>query len=71
MILHHVIDGTGRPVVLLHPVGLDLTFLQPLAVRLASHCRVMRMDLRGHGRSPLTPLARGLEDFADDVHETG
>ena len=70
MILHHVIDGTGRPVVLLHPVGLDLTFLQPLVALLASRCRVMRMDLRGHGRSPLMPLARGLEDFADDVHET-
>jgi 3-oxoadipate enol-lactonase len=70
VILHHVIDGAGRSVALLHPVGLDLTFLQPLAALLASRCRVMRMDLRGHGRSPLMPLARGLEDFADDVHET-
>ncbi len=30
----------------------------------------MRMDLRGHGRSPLLPLAEGLEDFAEDVHAT-
>lgn len=54
---------------LLHPVGLDLTFLAPLAERLGRF-RVMRMDLRGHGRSPLTPLAQNLEDYAEDVHET-
>lgn len=70
MILHHAIDGTGPRVLLLHPVGLDLTFLAPLAERLGLRFRVMRMDLRGHGRSPLMPLASGLEEFAEDVHDT-
>ncbi len=70
MMLHHAVQGAGRRVLLLHPVGLDLAFLQPLAALLAPRCRVMCMDLRGHGRSPLEPLAQGLEDFADDVHET-
>jgi 3-oxoadipate enol-lactonase len=70
MILHHVIEGAGPRVLLLHPVGLDLTFLQPIAQRLVARYRVMRMDLRGHGRSPLLPLADALEDFADDVHAT-
>jgi 3-oxoadipate enol-lactonase len=70
MILHHVVEGAGRRVLLLHPVGLDHTFLQPLSERLSAHFRVMRMDLRGHGRSPVKPLASGLDEFADDVHET-
>ena len=70
MILHHVVEGAGRRVLLLHPVGLDLTFLEPLSSLLRPFLRPMRMDLRGHGRSPVTPLASGLEDFADDVHET-
>jgi len=70
MILHHVVEGAGRPVLLLHPVGIDLTFLAPLATLLARHYRVMRMDLRGHGGSPLMPLAHDLGDFADDVHDT-
>ncbi len=70
MILHHVLEGAGPRVLLLHPVGLDLTFLQPIAQPLAARYRVMRMDLRGHGRSGLLPLAVGLEDFADDVHAT-
>jgi 3-oxoadipate enol-lactonase len=70
MILNHVVDGRGRPILLLHPVGLDLSFLQPLAEELATRYRVMRMDLRGHGESATIPLAQGLDDYADDVHET-
>ena len=70
MILNHTTQGAGRRVLLLHPVGIDLTFLQPLAALLATRYRVMRMDLRGHGASPLLPLADGLADFADDVHDT-
>ncbi|MGB9259496.1 MAG: hypothetical protein WCB55_04945 [Pseudolabrys sp.] len=30
--LYHKIAGSGPHVVLLHPVGLDLTFLEPVAV---------------------------------------
>ncbi len=74
MILHYTSEGSGPRVLLLHPVGIDLTFLAPLATLLGKRYRVMRMDLRGHGRSPLTPpdgsAARGLDDFAEDVHET-
>lgn len=70
MILHHAVDGAGPRVLLLHPVGLDLAFLQPVAQQLAARYRVMRMDLRGHGHSPVLPLAAGVDDFADDVHAT-
>ena len=70
MILHHSVEGAGPRVLLLHPVGLDLTFLQTMAGQLASRYRVMCMDLRGHGRSALMPLADGLADYADDVQAT-
>ncbi|HSD53595.1 MAG TPA: alpha/beta fold hydrolase [Burkholderiales bacterium] len=66
--LHCTVAGAGPHVALLHPVGLDLTFLQPVAVELARRYRVMCVDLRGHGQTPATPLANGLEDYADDVH---
>jgi 3-oxoadipate enol-lactonase len=66
--LHHVIEGVGPRVALLHPVGLDLTFIAPVAALLRGQCTVLRVDARGHGRSPTLPPARGLEDFADDVH---
>jgi 3-oxoadipate enol-lactonase len=47
--LHHKIDGSGAHVVLLHPVGLDLTFLEPVAAELRRNFTVLSVDLRGHG----------------------
>ena len=76
MILHTTIEersdaGTDTArVLLLHPVGIDSTFLAGLSAALAKGFRVMRMDLRGHGRSPAEPAANTLDEFAEDVHET-
>ena len=70
MILHHSVEGAGDRVLLLHPVGIDSTFLAPLSAALAKGFHVMRLDLRGHGRSPMLPAASTLDEFADDVHET-
>src|SRR5947207_10798011 len=65
--LNHRIDGNGSHVLLLHAVGVDLTFLDAVASKLARDFTVLRADLRGHGKSPYAPAA-SLEDFADDVH---
>lgn len=70
MQLHAVIEGSGPRLVLLHPVGLNGGFLTALAQRLTPHFTVMRIDLRGHGQSPLEPLASSMAEFADDVHDT-
>lgn len=70
MQLHAIVEGQGPRLALLHPVGLHGGFLAPLAQRLAHHYQVMRIDLRGHGQSPLEPLGHSMADFADDVHET-
>jgi 3-oxoadipate enol-lactonase len=67
MKLNHRIDGKGPHVLLLHAVGVDLTFLDAVTAVLAPDFTVLRADLRGHGESPYAPAAR-LEDFADDVH---
>jgi 3-oxoadipate enol-lactonase len=65
--LHHKTDGGGPRVLLLHAVGIDLTFLDAVAAALANEFTVLRADLRGHGKSPYAPAA-GLVDYADDVH---
>jgi 3-oxoadipate enol-lactonase len=65
--LNHRIDGKGAHVLLLHAVGVDLTFLDAVTAVLARDFTVLRADLRGHGQSPYAPSAR-LEDYADDVH---
>ena len=67
-LLHHRIDGSGARVVLLHPVGLDLTCFDLLAEILARHFAVLRLDLRGHGGSPFVEPVESLETYADDVH---
>jgi len=64
--LHCSVAGSGRDLVLLHPVGLDHTFWGALAA-LPSH-RVVSVDLRGHGASPRAGRDTTLDDFADDVH---
>lgn len=66
--LNYAIEGAGPRVVLLHPVGLDLTFLAPVAAALSKDFTVLSVDARGHGQSPAEPPARSLEDFADDLH---
>jgi 3-oxoadipate enol-lactonase len=60
--LNTQIDGPadGVPLVLLHALGLDLTLWDDLLPRLPS-CRILRIDLRGHGLSdtPAPPYAMG------------
>src|SRR5262245_48921823 len=65
--LNHRITGSGPHVLLLHAVGMDSTFLQPLAAILAKDFTVLTADARGHGKSPYAP-STGLADYADDIH---
>lgn len=62
--VHLLADGpAGAPVVVLsHPLGASLEMWQPQAAALGGSFRVVRYDLRGHGRSPVPP---GLYDIAD------
>jgi len=66
--LYYQVEGQGPAVLLLHPVGLDLTCWSGQVEALAPEFRVLRVDLRGHGRSEVPPPPYSLEDFADDVH---
>lgn len=68
-LLHYRIDGTGPMVALLHPVGLDLTFFDPLVAELDGEYQILRMDLRGHGRTQAWAPTRDLAEYAEDVHE--
>jgi 3-oxoadipate enol-lactonase len=60
-------EGAGKPVVLLHPVGLDLSCWDQVAGILATTHRVIAVDLRGHGESPRTPRSTDIADYAGDV----
>jgi 3-oxoadipate enol-lactonase len=67
--LHHVIEGPpDAPVlVMMHPLGSNLAMWQAQAAALVGNARVIRCDLRGHGRSPVPPGPYEIADLAVDV----
>jgi 3-oxoadipate enol-lactonase len=58
--------GSGPPILLLHPVGLDLTCWNDVTSALAVSFSVIRGDLRGHGHSALGD-ATDINGYATDV----
>jgi len=60
-------EGAGPPVVLIHGVGADSSSWDEIAPSLALRFRVLRLDLRGHGRSGRIEGACTLDDFVRDV----
>lgn len=65
--INHRRAGTGPVVVLLHPVGLDLTFWAEIASQLEPDFDVICVDLAGHGDSPDPEPPASLASYADDV----
>jgi 3-oxoadipate enol-lactonase len=65
--LFYQVEGQGSPVVLIHGVGADGSSWDEIAPALISGFTVVRLDLRGHGRSGPVDGVLALEDFARDV----
>ena len=65
--LHHVESGRGDPVVLVHAIGCDHRMWDSLAAALSPDFRVVRVDVRGHGASPVPEGEYSLDGLADDV----
>lgn len=58
--------GEGLPVILLHPVGKNISVFEALAKKMSRNHTVFLMDLRGHGESA-TPKNYHFADMASDV----
>ena len=67
--LHHVVDGPdGAPVPELSGShGSAHEMWEPQVPALARHFRVVRYDLRGHGRSPVPPGPYDIADLGADL----
>ncbi len=65
----------GDPVILVHPVGLDLTYWSAQIDALSAHHDVIAFDLPGHGRTPGAPqdwtLDKAAELLAQVAQSTG
>jgi len=67
--LYCEIQGSGPDLVVLHPAGLDQTFMSRLIEAAASSHRVLGIDLCGHGRSPDAPEGMTLAHQAAGVSD--
>ncbi len=65
--LRYWIEGQGPVVLLIHGVGADGTSWDRIAGNLVPRFRVLRLDLRGHGRSGHIEGGLSLDDFVQDV----
>jgi (E)-2-((N-methylformamido)methylene)succinate hydrolase len=66
-VLHYWAEGQGPAVLLIHGVGADGTSWDRIAKDLRPRFQVLRLDLRGHGRSAPIEGPLSLDDFVQDV----
>jgi 3-oxoadipate enol-lactonase len=60
------IRGAGSPIIFLHGLGSTYNVWEPQVLALSTSHQVIRYDLRGAGRSPLTG-ALSIEGWVDDL----
>jgi 3-oxoadipate enol-lactonase/4-carboxymuconolactone decarboxylase len=69
--VHHVVEGRSDrdapALLLIHPIGAELEVWNPVLPWLRSRFRVVRYDLRGHGRTPARPGPYTVASLADDA----
>lgn len=65
--INFVVEGSGPFVTLIHGVGANLHSWDAVAAALAPRFTVVRLDLRGHGRSGHIVGGCTLDDLASDV----
>jgi 3-oxoadipate enol-lactonase/4-carboxymuconolactone decarboxylase len=67
--VHHRLDGPDDAPVLMfaNSLGTTLEMWDDQAAALADRYRVLRFDIRGHGRSPIPPGPYTVDELADDA----
>jgi len=61
------VEGSGPPILLIHGVGARLDNWDGVAAVLSRNFKIVRYDLRGHGKSSKVPGPYSLEMFASDA----
>ena len=62
-------DGPGDAVLLVHAIGCDHRMWDALGETLPPRYRVIRMDVRGHGKSVVSGGPYSLDQLADDARD--
>ena len=61
--------GEGQPVFMIHGVGMQSAAWGPQFDTLSQHCRIIAVDLPGHGGSDRLPSGSQLPDFVGWMHD--
>jgi len=70
MPLHYIEAGEGRPVVMIHALMYSARyFWKPQIGPLSKGCKVIALDMRGHGESGKPSGKYSIEGLADDLKE--
>ncbi len=69
---HHIEKGRGRPLILLHGIGMTSDAWLPLFDRLATQRRVIALDIPGFGKTPGLPdwVEPGPAAMVDSLRDT-
>jgi len=74
IVVHAAVEGPPGgardrqpPLLMLHSIGTTMEVFAPQVAALARHRRVIRMDLRGHGYSGVTPGPCSMSRLAQDA----
>jgi len=65
--LHHEVAGEGPPLLMCGSLGTTLKMWDPQLGPLSERLRVVRLDPRGHGASPVPPGPYEIGDLGGDV----
>ena len=67
--LHYIEQGQGRPLILLHGNGEDISYFVPQIDYFSKEYRVIAIDTRGHGKSLRGERPFTIKQFAKDLHD--
>lgn len=67
--LHHLEQGRGQPLVLVPGWSQSARFFGKQLQGLSANCRVIAVDMRGHGESPKPATGYRIARLAQDLHE--
>lgn len=67
IVLHHIEQGSGEPLILLHGNGEDAGYFVHQMDPFSRHFRVIAVDTRGHGQTPRGEAPFTIRQFAEDL----
>lgn len=67
--LNYFEQGQGRPLLLLHGNGEDVSYFEHQIPCFSEDYRVIAIDTRGHGQSPRGEKPFTIKQFAEDLHD--